>query len=206
MALAPTPDISFTVWGTPAPKGSKSAFPIRRKSGRMGVAVVEGKTDRQKDWSRRIEEVVQGLAASGSPMLDGPLVASIEFFLPRPASAPKRRRTWPDRKPDLDKLLRAILDPMSGVLIADDARIVEFVGLSKNYASGPAGEAPRPCAVVCLWTWESYYGLPEQEAGKAAAAGRPTGGVSRAAAAAGVIAAIAWFSIWAFVPAGWWMR
>lgn len=200
MELAPVPDVSFTVWGTPAPKGSKSAFPIRRKSGAMGVAVVEGKTDRQKDWSRRIEEVVQGLAATGSPMLDGPLVAAVEFWLPRPASAPKRRRTWPDRKPDLDKLLRAILDPMSGVLIADDARIVEFVGLSKDYAP------ERPCAVVNLWTVASYYGLPDQEAGKAAAAGGPAGGVSRAAAAAGVIAAIAWFSIWAFVPAGWWLR
>jgi Holliday junction resolvase RusA-like endonuclease len=106
----------------------------------MGVAVVEGKTDRQKDWSRRIEEVVQQLAQSGVSMLDGPLQATFRFYLPKPVSAPKRRRTWPDRKPDLSKLMRAIEDPMNGVLIADDARIVAAF-VSKDYVED--GGQPR---------------------------------------------------------------
>lgn len=101
--------IRFTVFGIPAPKGSKRALPIRRKDGSLaGINVVEGKTDRQKDWSRRVEAIVQELAAGGSPLLDGPLGLVVRFCLPKPGSAPKRRRTWPDRKPDLSKLLRAM--------------------------------------------------------------------------------------------------
>lgn len=145
--------ISFTVYGIPAPKGSKSAFPIRRKAtGKMGAVVVEGKTERQADWKHRVEAVVQHLAARGEPMLDGPLVARIAFHLPRPASAPKRRIA-PDRKPDLDKLIRAILDPLSGVLIADDARIVR-IEASKFYTASPSAE-------VSLWTLEESGSIGE---------------------------------------------
>src|SRR3546814_13564041 len=38
--------------------------------------------------------------------LDGPLLVRMVFTLPKPMSAPKRRRTWPDKKPDLSKLIR----------------------------------------------------------------------------------------------------
>lgn len=134
--------ITFVVYGIPAPKGSKSAFPIRRKTGKMGAVVVEGKTERQADWKHRVEAVVQELAAEGTRMLDGPLQVDVTFYLPRPASAPKAR--WaPDRKPDIDKLLRALLDPMSGVLIADDARIVRICA-DKRYD-------PTPRAQVGVW-------------------------------------------------------
>lgn len=150
----PRPAISFTVYGVPAPKGSKSAFPIRRSTGRMGVAVVEGKSARQKDWAHRVEEVVQGLAEGGAPMLDGPIDAWVCFFLPKPKSAPKRRRTWPDRKPDLDKLIRALMDPLTGVLIVDDARIVNFSRLEKVYAEDATPEDSRPRAEVMLWLSE----------------------------------------------------
>jgi Holliday junction resolvase RusA-like endonuclease len=138
--------IEFTVYGIPAPKGSKSAFPIRRKAtGKMGAVVVEGKTDRQKDWARRVEEVVQGLASSGAELLDEPLALTVTFYLPKPASAPKRRATLPMRKPDLDKLLRALIDPMTGVLVADDARFVEIFAI-KRFAEDD--EDPRPRAEV----------------------------------------------------------
>ena len=139
----PSAVLDFTVYGVPAPKGSKSAFPIRRKAtGKMGAVVVEGKTARQKDWAHRIEEVVQSLAATGVPMLDCPLALTVTFYLPRPISAPKRRRTLPMRKPDLDKLVRALLDPMTGVLVADDARFVEIFAL-KHYAEDSPDPRPR---------------------------------------------------------------
>jgi len=135
--------LEFTVWGVPAPKGSKSAFPIRRKAtGKMGAVVVEGKTARQKDWAHRVEEVVQGLAATGVPMLDCPLALTVTFYLPKPASAPKRRRTLPMRRPDIDKLLRALLDPMTGVLVRDDARFVEIFAI-KHYAEDSPDPRPR---------------------------------------------------------------
>lgn len=71
---------------------------------------------------------------NGGPMLDGPIRARMVFTLPKPLSAPKKRRTWPDKKPDLSKLLRSTEDALttSGI-IRDDARIVSYSRLEKVY-------------------------------------------------------------------------
>ena len=50
---------------------------------------------------------------------------SIVFFLQRPKSAPKER-TAPTVRPDLDKLVRAVLDACTGVLYADDSQVTEI--------------------------------------------------------------------------------
>jgi Holliday junction resolvase RusA-like endonuclease len=34
------------------------------------------------------------------------------FTLKKPRSAPKRRPSWPDRRPDIDKLLRSTFDAL----------------------------------------------------------------------------------------------
>jgi Holliday junction resolvase RusA-like endonuclease len=47
------------------------------------------------------------------------------FTLAKPRSAPKRRRTWPDRRPDLDKLSRTVLDSLTSAgAIEDDGRVI----------------------------------------------------------------------------------
>lgn len=142
--------IQFTVYGVAAPKGNKSAFPVRRKAGGLGVAVKEGKSERFADWRRRVEEVVQTKAREGVPMHDGPLAVRLQFYLPRPQSEPKTRRTWPVRKPDLDKLCRGVLDCLSGVLIADDARVIEL-WLRKDFAAASADPRPRVEVLVDRW-------------------------------------------------------
>ncbi len=137
--------------------GNKTAIPFKTKDGRMRVAVREGKKDGQPQrWRQAVEAVVQEQARSGAPLLDGPIVAWVCFYLPKPKSAPKSRRVWPDRKPDLSKLLRAIEDPMKGKLIADDARIVRFARLEKVYVEdvSPFPYDARPRAEVMLWLAE----------------------------------------------------
>ena len=50
------------------------------------------------------------------------------FTLPKPASAPKRTRTWPCRMPDLSKLIRSTEDALTDAGVwTDDARVVEVV-------------------------------------------------------------------------------
>lgn len=142
---------TFTVFGIPAPKGSKSAFPIRKGKARRftgRVAITERSSAKQREWTARVREVVQAHAAGGAEQLDGPLALTVRFYLPRPKSAPKRRRTWPDRQPDFDKLTRLVLDAMTGALIVDDARIVQAY-VEKDYAEY-SGD-PRPRAVVSVW-------------------------------------------------------
>lgn len=132
----------FDVYGTPAPQGSKK-FVGTNKAGR-GILVESSK--KVKPWRQDVKaagEAVARLLAPGNPYgvapLDQPLIVSMFFTLPKPASAPKRRRTWPDKKPDLSKLARSTEDALVDAgLIRDDSRIVEA-----HLAKAFPGEHPK---------------------------------------------------------------
>lgn len=107
----------------PAAKGSVSAFPIQRKSGKMGAVAVH--STKSKDWEHLIRQHLDGVS-----MITGPVDVMLWFFLPRPMSA---KREYPAVRPDLDKLIRAVGDALQKIAIEDDARIVNLVAF-KRYA------------------------------------------------------------------------
>ena len=95
--------------------------------------------------------VVRATAAAmnttGINMIAGPIAVVIDFYLQRPSSAPKRR-TMPDRRPDLDKLLRSTFDALTTAsVIEDDARIVVA---RKHFAMSGCGARiyVRPAALA----------------------------------------------------------
>ena len=63
--------------------------------------------------------------------LDEPVIVEVEFLFPKPSSV---SRDLPSVKPDIDKLLRAILDALeqSGVIV-NDSRVTTLSG-KKRYA------------------------------------------------------------------------
>lgn len=129
--------VSFLVRGIAQPKGSTRSFVVRRKSGQLGTATTSD-NPKLKDWQHAVATEAR-LAAAGTFFdREVPVIVLVTFGLPRPASAPKRV-TEPIRKPDIDKLLRAVLDGCTGVLWADDAQVVEATG-RKIYAD--AGDGP----------------------------------------------------------------
>ena len=136
--------VSFLVRGIAQPKGSTRSFVVRRTSGQLGTATTSD-NPKLKDWQHAV--ATEARLAAGGAFFDRetPVVVSVTFGLPRPASAPKRV-TQPIRKPDLDKLLRAVLDGCTGVLWADDAQVVEATG-RKYYASEGLG----PSALVTVY-------------------------------------------------------
>ena len=116
--------VSVTVVGTPAPQGSK------RHIGR-GVMIESSKA--VKPWREAVKTAALDVM-DGRPALDGPLVVRMVFTLRKPASAPKKRRTWPDRTPDLSKLIRATEDALTEAGVwADDARVVEYERAAKVF-------------------------------------------------------------------------
>jgi Holliday junction resolvase RusA-like endonuclease len=128
--------IRFVVYGMPAPQGSKKFVGIAKKSGR-GILVESSK--KVKPWRMDVKAAAE-VARNGAVPLDGPLVARMIFTLPKPQSAPKSRRTFADKKPDLSKLIRSTEDALSDAgLIADDARIVEYLRAAKVFP----GEDPE---------------------------------------------------------------
>jgi Holliday junction resolvase RusA-like endonuclease len=140
--------IEFTVRGLPAPQGSKRAF-RNKHSGR--IQQVESST-RVAPWRSDVRDAaeramtdtkagVERIYQHPVPPLGGPVAVELAFRLPRPKghhgarglrpSAP----VWPAVKPDLDKLARAVLDALAGIVIADDALVVDL-GVRKRYADG----------------------------------------------------------------------
>lgn len=81
---------------------------------------------------------------SGS-WLQGPMRLSCHFGMPIPASWPDRRRrqalllqVLPTGKPDLNDLIAAVTDSLTGVLYSDDSPIVLYGDMLKVYRSVPS--------------------------------------------------------------------
>jgi len=77
----------------------------------------------KKDLQYRLKQAYKG------PPLEGPLVVSLDFSLTKPKSV---KRVIPSVKPDLDNLVKAVLDAANLILWLDDAQIVGFYA-SKHY-------------------------------------------------------------------------
>ena len=75
--------------------------------------------------------------------LEGPVGIVLDFGIPKPKSAPKTRRVWPDKRPDLDKLSRSVLDALTYVIFADDSQVVHLRATKDYGAPGVAVEIHR---------------------------------------------------------------
>jgi len=66
---------------------------------------------------------------------EGPMSVNLEFVMPRPTSTPKTKPTPPAvKRPDLDKLIRAVLDALSSAgTWKDDSQVVQVLA-SKRIA------------------------------------------------------------------------
>lgn len=141
------PAFEMTVRGEPAPQGSKRGF-VNKHTGR--VAMVES-SKKVGPWRDDVKAAAENARDAALSALDGPLYAEIIFTLPKPKSAPKTRQIWPDRKPDLDKLARAVFDALRAAgVYTDDARVVEL-RTAKRYPLEGQDALVTPGAVVRLW-------------------------------------------------------
>ena len=146
--------LSFRVYGAPATKGSMK--PVRNKhSGRIRL-IEDHKTS--KPFREAIKsaalDAMQATAGTPAPfhMLTGPVEVAVIFALPKPKSAPKRRRTWPisQRSGDVDKLLRNLFDALTDVgVIGDDAQVIR-VTAEKAYVGESSSDLPVPGADVVV--------------------------------------------------------
>lgn len=155
--------IEIVVYGMPAPQGSKK-FVGTTKEGR-GLLVESSK--KVKPWRMDVKAAAEAIRERLPATLDGPLVVSMVFTMPKPSTAPKRRRTWPDRKPDVSKLARSTEDALSDAgLWADDARVVEYSRLAKVFPGEDPDALASPGARIRVWAVEQP--VPEQRALEAA--------------------------------------
>lgn len=141
------PPITFTV----------PCVPIAQPRQRQRVVVAKGRSfphnyTPQKSPVNVFKATVQ-LAASQAydgPPLDEPLEMSITFVFGR-----KKNQIWKTKpmprlphvgKPDLDNLLKSLLDALNGTLFVDDARVARLTAC-KFVASG----SEQPHCEVIVW-------------------------------------------------------
>ena len=75
-------------------------------------------------WRERV--ALQAAHTMGTATVwTGPVRVQLEFVLPRPTSLPKSKPTPAAvKRPDTDKLVRAVLDALTGVVWGDDSQVV----------------------------------------------------------------------------------
>jgi crossover junction endodeoxyribonuclease RusA len=114
-------DLTIEVSGDPASQGSHSVIHGR---------IVQVNSAKHKRWRNAVSFAALDLVTDGWELLDEPLELSVIFYLPRPKSV---TRTHPAVMPDVDKLLRAVFDSLSGIIYVDDSRIIRATAV-KAYA------------------------------------------------------------------------
>ena len=119
--------------GAPAPQGSAKAFVVGKSRPRAVVTHDNAKTVPWRDSIRAAIDV----DAIAHPA--GPVTVRCEFVMPRRKAEPKRSTPAHTRKPDTDKLCRAVLDALTGLVYTDDSQVVLIVA-SKRTAE--IGERP----------------------------------------------------------------
>lgn len=120
--------LTFSVDGLPVPQGSMRAFVIKGRA-----MVTHGAGKELAVWRQAIAARAREAGATPQP---GPVAITLTFRLLRPPSRPKRE-TQPDRRPDLDKLVRATLDALTGIAFLDDAQVVRCLAEKRYDVSFP---------------------------------------------------------------------
>jgi crossover junction endodeoxyribonuclease RusA len=108
----------FFVKGKPVPQGSMKFI-------RPGVMI----HSRAADLAVWRADIARNAELSGFKPVSGSVKVEIDFIFIRPKSA---NRPFPTVAPDLDKLIRAVLDGLTGVAYEDDSQVI-LIQATKTY-------------------------------------------------------------------------
>ncbi len=142
--------ISFIVLGEPSPEGSTRSFYIPKLN--RTVTTHQNQT-RLNAWRNRVATEAQNVLFEREWTSDraSAYTLDVDFVLPRPPSVPPHRRIRPTVKPDIDKLVRAINDALTGILFPDDCQVVS-IRVTKDYE----GER-RPGAYLRVCRYQNVF-------------------------------------------------
>lgn len=123
--------IKFFVAGKPQPRGSKRAFPFKRKNGKLGVSVSDDNPN-SRDWMASVS-LAAADSFQGTLPIVGPVGLRLTFIMPRPKGHFGTGRnagvlkptapTYHTSKPDRGKLQRAVEDALTSIAYIDDSQV-----------------------------------------------------------------------------------
>lgn len=123
--------VSFSVRGTPMPKGSTTRMP----SGGYVPAGTSASRVKMGQWRQDIRHEAQRAMGERPPYM-GAIRLFVDFTLMPPRTT-IRKNQWGwlphTKKPDADKLLRAVCDALTGIVWKDDSQVC-VLAVNKHYA------------------------------------------------------------------------
>ena len=143
------PVVVASVLGEPVPQGSIRSLGKGRPS-------IHSNGARLLPWRESVQHAFEDtgnhhLAGETLP-IEGPVAIDVTFTVRKPASAPKRRRTWPIRRPDGDKLLRTIFDAAQAAgIVRDDSQFIDWHGRKVFPLEAPQS-LPTPGVHIFIYT------------------------------------------------------
>lgn len=140
--------LAFRVYGIAQPKGSTRAF--LPKGGRVPIITESNRNVRS--WQQLVAQAASATLAVTAPeevagLRTGPVWLVVDYWLPRPKKywSPRHAHVAHCTRPDLDKLVRAVQDALTGVVWTDDSGVIGVIA-HKQYA---ALTAP-PCVEITI--------------------------------------------------------
>ena len=117
--------VTFKIPGKPEGKG-------RPRFARRGKFVTTYTDNKTRTYESKIKDIAM-VAMGASMPLTTPLEAFIYISYPVPASYSKTRKAdclanteRPNKKPDIDNVVKAVCDSINGVVYVDDTQIVDL--------------------------------------------------------------------------------
>lgn len=107
--------LEMFVPGRPAPQGSHR---------HVGNGIMVESSKAVGPW-RTVVAWHAAQAWTATP-LDGAVAVVYEFVMPRPSGTPKRSTPPAIKRPDIEKLARAVSDALSGIVWRDDSQVVDM--------------------------------------------------------------------------------
>ena len=127
--------IDCTVQGRPIPQGSLRSFANKNTGG-----IVTPQQPKVLKWRGDVRQAVEARYPGLEPREDA-FTVSLSFYFRRPKSHTNSKGVlkwnaplWHTQSPDTDKLVRSILDALTGVVWHDDKQVA-FINASKYWSS-----------------------------------------------------------------------
>jgi Holliday junction resolvase RusA-like endonuclease len=125
-------NLSFTAYCKPQPQGSAKAFVVN------GKARITSDNKNLKPYRHIVAQMAaEAVSEMGLELpyakKHEPVLIEVSWYLARPTSVPKKRLR-PSVKPDIDKLLRATLDALTGIAYEDDGQVT-CISANKYYGA-----------------------------------------------------------------------
>lgn len=148
-----TEPLRFTVLGRPEPQGSTRVMPIRA-AGKPTRYTTTTDNVKLRPWRALVASAAEEALdeAGGSLIVSAPVGIELTYYFARPKGhygsgrnsdlVRKSAPPLPAGRPDLDKLVRAVLDALTGLAFRDDGQVVAIMAV-KQY-----GDPERLRAVV----------------------------------------------------------